>query len=229
MDVRFQLEFFFCDRVDISSRRENYIYAPRDIFVGILNISFLIDQSISFFFSFLLSEMRETTRWSAIIGIPQVAFPGDRRPRGINTWRTAYIPSNIRRHGIASEATVTDDKRLTKVSITRMRAASQTRVPRDALYLLARAPASAGIVQRCTPDTCCLGRALGKTRCLLGEREREGRNDAYKLRSPVRPVCSPLLRARCSRLLNVPLDWFTAAVPANYLSLLSLFLRYRHS
>ena len=63
---------------------------------------------------------------------------------------------------------------LSKVSITRMRLASQTREPRGALYLFAERRC-AGIVQRCTPDTCCLGRALGKTRCLLGERTQRKR------------------------------------------------------
>lgn len=108
-----------------------------------------------------------------------------------------------------------------KVSITRMRLASQICEPRGALYLFASA--GAGIVQRCTPDTCCLGRALGKMRCLLGERTQRKRASERVVTTRInydRPfgVCSPLLRARCSRLLNVPLDWFTAAVPANYLS-----------
>ena len=95
--------------------------------------------------------------------------------------------------------------------------------------------AGAGIVQRCTPDTCCLGRALGKTRCLLGERTQRKRASERVVTTRInydRPfggVCSPLLRAWCSRLLNVPLDWFTVAVPANYLSPFHSFCDIRHS
>lgn len=111
-------------------------------------------------------------------------------------------------------------KRMTKPEGLHYTNAMRVGEPRGALYLFASA--GAGIVQRCTPDTCCLGRALGKTRCLLGERTRRKRASERVVTTRInydRPfgVCLPLLRARCSRLLNVPLDWFTVAVPANYL------------
>lgn len=108
-----------------------------------------------------------------------------------------------------------------------MRSASRQLANRGVHCIFSRVQC-AGIVQRRISDTCCLGRALEKTRCLPGERtkrekerEAEGRNDAYKLRSsmftPFTSAVLPTLQSpswliyrRGTRELSLPFLFFSA-------------------
>jgi len=119
---------------------------------------------------------------------------------------------------------------LSKVSITRMRLASQTCEPRGALYLFAerRCRYCAAVHTRhLLPWPCSRENEVPAGReNAEKESEREGRNDAYKLRSPVRRrVFTPFTSVVLPTPQRPP--WLIYRCGTRELSLsFSLFLRY---
>lgn len=188
---------------------------------------FTVSFSFSFFSLFLPYCPKYANTWSAAVGIPQVAFPDNQRHRSaLLTHGTTYSATEIR-----IRATEADDKSLSgspegsplRECIGNSRTAGCIILPRERRCRYCAAVHTRHLLPCSRENEMPAGRANAEK-----ESEREGRNDAYKLRSPVRRVFTPFTSAVLPTPQRPP--WLIYRRGTRELSLpFSLFLRYRHS